>query len=74
MNGCVLVSIEIDAATVRRGDQLTIDGQAFTIRDMTALARGAKRLEFTTGDTLTLRPGTVLWAARQVSPRYGRRA
>ncbi|MDT0343218.1 hypothetical protein [Streptomyces litchfieldiae] len=65
----VLISIEIDAATVRRGDQLTIGGQIFTVADMTALPRNGKRLHFTTGDSLTLRPTTILWAARRVNPR-----
>ncbi|UCM87476.1 hypothetical protein [Streptomyces marincola] len=61
--------MEIDAGTVRRGDQLMIGGQAFVVEDMTSMAHGAKRLIFTTGETFTLRRTTVLWAARCVDPR-----
>ncbi|WP_063784133.1 hypothetical protein [Streptomyces sp. SBT349] len=65
----VVVSVEIDAGTVRRGDQLMVGGQAFTVQDMTALAGGGKRLHFGGGDSLTMTRTTVLWAARVVDPR-----
>ncbi|ONK10165.1 hypothetical protein [Streptomyces sp. MP131-18] len=65
----VLVSVEVDARTVKRGDQLMIGGQPFTIRDMTALGPGRKRLTFITGEILTMNATTVLWAARLVDPR-----
>ncbi|ARQ69697.1 hypothetical protein [Streptomyces marincola] len=68
----VLVAVEIDAMTVRRGDQIMIGGQAFTVRDMTAIGLGRKRLEFASGETLVMGRTTVLWAARRVSPRLRR--
>ncbi|ARQ71104.1 hypothetical protein [Streptomyces marincola] len=68
----VLVSVEIDAATVRAGDQVVIGGQPFTVRDMTALGSGRKRLEFETGETLVMNRRTVLWAARRHDPRIPR--
>ncbi|ARQ68382.1 hypothetical protein [Streptomyces marincola] len=68
----VLVAVEISAANVRRGDQVMVGGQAFTVRDMIAVTGGGKRLEFTSGEFLTMRSTTVLWAARRVSPRLAR--
>ncbi|WP_049580377.1 hypothetical protein [Streptomyces sp. SBT349] len=69
MSGVVLVSVEVDATTVRRGDEIMIGGQIFTVSDLTAAPRGGKRLEFASGETFLLRPHTVLWAARRISPR-----
>ncbi|MGK5533206.1 hypothetical protein [Streptomyces sp. URMC 129] len=57
---------------MRRGDQLSIGGQVFVVSDMVSLAQGAKRLEFTGGESFTMRPTTVLWATRRVSPRLRR--
>ncbi|WP_049578066.1 hypothetical protein [Streptomyces sp. SBT349] len=71
-DGKVLVAVEVDAHTVRRGDQLMIGGRPYTVGDMTAVALGGKRLHFTTGETFTLHRATVLWAARRVSPRLRR--
>ncbi|MDT0343975.1 hypothetical protein [Streptomyces litchfieldiae] len=68
----VLVSVEVDARTVQRGDQLMIGGQQFTVSDMTALGPGRKRLAFTTGEIFTMNPTTVLWAARRIDPRLQR--
>ncbi|MDT0343071.1 hypothetical protein [Streptomyces litchfieldiae] len=68
----VLVSVEVNARTVLRGDQLMVGGQAFTIHDMTALGPDRKRLAFATGETLTMTPTTVLWAARHLDPRLHR--
>lgn len=65
----VLVSVEVDAATIRRGDQLMVAGQVFIVRDMAPLPRGGKRLDFTTGESLTMLRTTILWAARRVDPR-----
>ncbi|UCM92014.1 hypothetical protein [Streptomyces marincola] len=70
----VLVAVEIDAATVRRGDQVMIGAQAFTVRDLLALAGGAKRLVFDSGDSFVMGSRTVLWAARRVDPRRRGRA
>ncbi len=69
----VQVAVEVNAATVRRGDQLMIGGQVFTISDLTSMQRGAKRLHFASGETLTLQPATILWAARRTDPRRGAR-
>ncbi len=49
-----------------------VGGQSLTVRDMTAVAGGGKRLEFASGEFFTMRPTTVLWAARRVSPRIAR--
>ncbi|MDT0346874.1 hypothetical protein [Streptomyces litchfieldiae] len=68
------VGVEVDAGTVRRGDQVMVGGQAFTVADMTTLPRGGKRLHFATGETLTMRRTTVLWATRRYDPRLRRRA
>ncbi|WP_049572731.1 hypothetical protein [Streptomyces sp. SBT349] len=68
----VLVSVEVDAGTVRLGDQLVIGGQVFTVRDMMVLPHGRKRLDFGSGESFTLRGTTVLWAARRVDPRRRR--
>ncbi|ARQ68516.1 hypothetical protein [Streptomyces marincola] len=65
----VLVSVEVDAGTVRRGDQVMIGGQVFTVLDMAAMRGGARRLQFASGESLIMLRTTVLWAARRVSPR-----
>ncbi|MGK5530138.1 hypothetical protein [Streptomyces sp. URMC 129] len=64
----VMVTVEVDASTIRRGDQLLVGGQAFTVQDMSALPQGGKRVQFATGEILTLRPTTVLWATRRQTP------
>ncbi|UCM88503.1 hypothetical protein [Streptomyces marincola] len=69
----VQVAVEVNAATVRRGDQLMIGGQVFVISDLTSMHRGAKRLHFTSGESMTLHPSTILWAARRTDPRIARR-
>ncbi|MDT0345802.1 hypothetical protein [Streptomyces litchfieldiae] len=65
----VLTALEVDVRTVQRGDQLTIGGQIYTVRDMTTMARGSKRLDFGNGESFTMRATTVLWAARRISLR-----
>ncbi|MGK5534368.1 hypothetical protein [Streptomyces sp. URMC 129] len=65
----VMVSVEVDAATVRRGDQLMVGGHVCTVADMVALPQGGKRLDFASGESLTMRPVTVLWVTRCVDPR-----
>ncbi|RBM12695.1 hypothetical protein [Streptomyces sp. PT12] len=59
-----LVSVQVNAATVRRHDHLVIGGQAFVVTDLTTMTRGRKRLEFHDGQSLTISATTVLWAAR----------
>lgn len=68
----VLVSVEVDAATIARGDLLMVGGQAFTVVDMTAMRGGAKRIVFATGESFVMARTTVVWAARRVDPRVGR--
>ncbi|MDT0305520.1 hypothetical protein RM780_00880 [Streptomyces sp. DSM 44917] len=67
-NDRVAIGVTVDARTVRLGDQLLLAGQAFTVADMTALFRGGRRLEFTTGETFTMKAHTVLYATRTVRP------
>ncbi|TDC25881.1 hypothetical protein E1265_05755 [Streptomyces sp. 8K308] len=57
-------SITVNAATLQRGDIITIGGQPFVVRDLVSLHGGAKRLEFLSGDALTVRWNTILKAAR----------
>ncbi|MDT0446812.1 hypothetical protein [Streptomyces johnsoniae] len=73
MNGRVLVSVEIDVREVRVGDQLMIGGQPFTVRDITSLAAGRKKVDFASGESLIMLPTTILWAARHIDPRITRR-
>ncbi len=68
----VLVSVEVDARTVQRGDQIMMGGQVFTVLDMAAMRGGARRLQFTSGESLIMLRTTVLWAARRVDPRLRR--
>ncbi len=72
MNAGVLVSVEVDSATVARGDQLLIGGHTFTVTDMTALRGGARRLVFASGESFVMTRTTVLWAARRTDPRLPR--
>lgn len=61
----MIVSVTVDVNTVRLGDQLMVGGQVFTVADMTALARGARRLDFGSGESFTMGPATVLYALRR---------
>ncbi len=72
MNAGVLVAVEVDAATIARGDQLMIAGQVFTVADLTAMQGGAKRLVFASGESFVMTRATVLWAARRTDPRLAR--
>ncbi|MDT0306950.1 hypothetical protein RM780_08230 [Streptomyces sp. DSM 44917] len=67
--GLVPVTLVVDAGTVRRGDEILMGGQVLTVRDLRAVGRGGRFLEFASGETFTMRPSTVLWATRRVSPR-----
>ncbi|MDT0307919.1 hypothetical protein RM780_13230 [Streptomyces sp. DSM 44917] len=64
-----VLGVTVDPGTVRLGDQLLVGGQVFTVRDMTALPRGGRRLDFHDGTSFTMRPTTVLYAMRAVDPR-----
>ncbi|GAB2918568.1 hypothetical protein [Streptomyces mayteni] len=65
----VLVPTEVNAATVRRGDLLTIGGKALVVRDLINLPAGGKRLAFDSGESFTMRPTTVLTVNRRVTLR-----
>ncbi|MDT0343279.1 hypothetical protein [Streptomyces litchfieldiae] len=62
--------MEIHAGSVLRGDQIMIGGQVFPVLDMVALPGGGKRLVFASGETLTLKPRTTLWAGRRIDARW----
>ncbi|MDT0307387.1 hypothetical protein RM780_10475 [Streptomyces sp. DSM 44917] len=64
-----VVGVTVDAASIRQGDQLLMGGQVFTVRDIRALPRGARRLDFGSGESFTMSPATVLYAMRRVDPR-----
>jgi tartrate dehydratase beta subunit/fumarate hydratase class I family protein len=68
MNDRIAIGITVDTRTIRVGDQLLFGGQAFTVRDMTALPHGGRRLDFTSGESFTMRARTVLYATRAVRP------
>ncbi|TDC62376.1 hypothetical protein [Streptomyces hainanensis] len=57
-------SITVNASTVQCGDIIAIGGRSFVVRDLVGLHGGAKRLEFLSGDCLTIRWNTILKAAR----------
>ncbi len=69
----VVVAVEVDVYTVRRGDHIMVGGQSFTVRDMAALGPGRKRLVFGSGESFVMHRATVLWAARRVDPRLAGR-
>ncbi|MDT0441847.1 hypothetical protein [Streptomyces johnsoniae] len=62
--GQIMTAVEVTAETIARGDRLTIGGQDFTVRDLTTMRGGAKRLEFASGESFVMTRATVLWAAR----------
>lgn len=64
----VRTPVTVTADTVRRRDVLQVGGLPLTVRDLISLAGGAKRLLFTTGETLTIHRQTVLTATRAAPP------
>lgn len=60
------VALDVTAATIRRGDRLTVGGQVMRVRDLVSLPSGAKRIRFSTGETLSIHCGTKLTAWRVV--------
>ncbi|MEV6163967.1 hypothetical protein AB0L71_18900 [Streptomyces sp. NPDC052052] len=62
--GALVSSIEITAATVRRGDVIQLGGAARRVEDLFQLPRGAKQLVFESGDLLTVHARTRLVAVR----------
>ncbi|MDT0306213.1 hypothetical protein RM780_04455 [Streptomyces sp. DSM 44917] len=69
MTGGVHVPVTVDATTVLVGDEIAIGGRMYTVRNLLALPRGGRRLEFDGGETFTMQPATVLYATRLVNPR-----
>ncbi|MDT0305873.1 hypothetical protein RM780_02705 [Streptomyces sp. DSM 44917] len=64
----IAVPVVVDAKSVRRGDQLLVGGQAFTVIDILGQPRGGKRLDLGDGVQLVIQPNTVLYATRTVRP------
>lgn len=58
------VAVEITAATVKRGDVITIGGQSMKVQNLFDLPGGGKRIQFPGGAVLTLHSGTILTALR----------
>ncbi|MDT0306292.1 hypothetical protein RM780_04855 [Streptomyces sp. DSM 44917] len=71
MNQRIAIGVTVDPLTIRVGDQLLLAGQAFTVADMTATPRGGRRLEFTSGESFTMRAHTVHYATRTIRPTPG---
>ncbi|MDT0308274.1 hypothetical protein RM780_15075 [Streptomyces sp. DSM 44917] len=69
MSPGVSVAVTVDAKSVRRGDQLLVGGQAFTVIDILGQPRGGKRLDLGNGVQLVIQPHTVLYALRTHNPR-----
>ncbi|MDT0306341.1 hypothetical protein RM780_05120 [Streptomyces sp. DSM 44917] len=65
----IAVPVLVDTKSVRRGDQLLVGGQAFTVVDILGQPRGGKRLDLGDGVQLVIQPNTVLYATRTVRPR-----
>ncbi|WP_432092304.1 hypothetical protein [Streptomyces sp. bgisy100] len=58
------VLVEVTSVTVQRGDVITIGGLPCRVMDLITLPARAKRLRFTSGETLTMHPNTRLSALR----------
>lgn len=61
-------SIDVTAATVRRGDVIEVGGLFWRVQDLFQLPQGAKQLLFESGELLTMHART-----RLVAVRMGRR-
>ncbi|MDT0306521.1 hypothetical protein RM780_06045 [Streptomyces sp. DSM 44917] len=68
MNGRDAIGVTVAPRTIHGGDQLLIAGRAFTITDMTATPHGGRRLDFTGGESFTMKAHTVLYATRTIRP------
>ncbi|WP_019354738.1 hypothetical protein [Streptomyces sp. AA1529] len=57
-------ALEVTRGTVRISDEIDVGGHRMKVRNVLNLSGGAKRLAFTTGETLTMHPKTRLTAYR----------
>ncbi|MEU7132954.1 hypothetical protein [Streptomyces sp. NPDC046261] len=64
-----VITFEVTTETVRRGDVVAIGGYWFEITDLTVLPGQAKRLCFSSGESLTLHPRTRLTVQRLLRDR-----
>jgi hypothetical protein len=62
-------SIEVTAATVRRGDVIELGGLFCRVQDLFQLPHGAKQLIFESGELLTMHARTRLVAVRMMGRR-----
>ncbi|MDI3420869.1 hypothetical protein [Streptomyces luteolus] len=62
--GALVSNIEVNAATVQRGDVIQLGGHAYRVGDLFQLPQGAKQLVFESGELLTIHARTRLVAVR----------
>jgi hypothetical protein len=62
--GGVAASIEITSNSVQRGDVIQVGGQPCRVANLFQLPAGAKRLQFESGELLTMHSRTRLVALR----------
>ncbi|WP_030607980.1 hypothetical protein [Streptomyces achromogenes] len=62
--GALVVTVEVTATTVQRGDVIQLGGRACRVMDLFELPQGAKRLLFESGELLTIHTRTRLVAVR----------
>lgn len=60
------VAVEVTAATIKRGDLITVGGKPMLVTDLITLAGGAKRIRFKSGELLSIHAETRLIALRVV--------
>ncbi|MFJ7205260.1 hypothetical protein ACIQWR_17160 [Streptomyces sp. NPDC098789] len=63
-NGSHAAHIEITSADVRRGDVIQVGGRPCRVADLVQLRAGAKRLQFESGEVLTMHARSRLTALR----------
>ncbi|MFG2117785.1 hypothetical protein [Streptomyces sp. NPDC048710] len=69
LGGALVANIEVNAATVQRGDIIQLGGRAYRVSDLFQLAQGAKQLLFESGELLTIHTRTRLVAVRMLRGR-----
>jgi hypothetical protein len=65
-NAAKTTVVEITSTTVQRGDVISVGGRPYRVSDLITLPARAKRLRFSTGETLTMHHETKLSATRTV--------
>ncbi|MEU6000520.1 hypothetical protein ABZ837_22180 [Streptomyces sp. NPDC047197] len=68
-SGALASTVEITAASVKRGDVIQVGGQPCRVTDLFQLPQGAKQLVFESGELLTMHPRTRLVALRMTRRR-----